>query len=66
MTAPAFSEMDVLLTLDEVADALHITKPLVMKYLRDDACPLREIRLGRYIRVPRSSYDATLRWLQVA
>ena len=62
MTTPV-SEMDVLLTLDEVAAALRATKPLVMKYLHDEACPLREVRLGRYIRIPRSSYDALLDWL---
>ena len=57
---------DVLLTLDEVAALARITKPLVTKYLRDDACPLREVRVGRYIRVPRSSYAAWVEWLAAA
>ena len=54
---------DELLTLDEVAALARITKPLVTSYLRDDACPLREVRVGRYIRVPRSSYDKWIAWL---
>jgi predicted DNA-binding transcriptional regulator AlpA len=54
---------DELLTLDEVAALARITKPLAMKYLNDKACPLRKVLVGRYIRVPRSSYDAWLAWL---
>ena len=54
---------DPLLTLDEVASLARITKPLVTKYLRDESCPLREIRVGRYIRIPSSSYQAWIAWL---
>lgn len=62
-TADAPTKPDELLTLEEVATLARITKPRVTAYLRDQSCPLREVRLGRDIRIPRSSYDQWIDWL---
>lgn len=64
MSAPETpTKPDELLTLEEVATLARITKPRVTAYLRDKSCPLREVRLGRDIRVLRSSYDKWIAWL---
>ena len=55
-----------LLTVDEVAALARTSKPNIVKFAHDDACPLQIVKLGRYDRVPLSSYRAWLEWLQVA
>lgn len=52
-----------LLTLAEVAALARVTPARITQYMRDVNCPLREVRLGRDIRIPRSSYDEWVRWL---
>ena len=57
---------DELLTLSEVAALTRLTEAAIRKYLRDDSCPLLEVRAGRYIRITRSSYDAWVKSLVTA
>lgn len=54
---------DELLTLDEVAALARVSKQAITAAMRDEATPLKEVRVGRYIRIPRSSYRAWIEWL---
>jgi len=63
MSTEAPTKPDELLTLDEVAALTRVSKPRITSYMRDESCPLREVRLGRDIRIPRSSYDKWIAWL---
>lgn len=54
---------DQLLTVDEVAALSRIAPAQIRKFAKDESTPLREVRVGRYVRIPRSSYDAWVRWL---
>lgn len=54
---------DELLTLREVAALMRITEVQAKAIVRDTSNPLREVRVGRYIRVTRSSYDAFVKGL---
>jgi predicted DNA-binding transcriptional regulator AlpA len=56
-------EAEPLLTVDEVAALTRMTKPAIVKFAHDDACPLQIVKLGRFDRVPLSSYRAWLDWL---
>ena len=66
MSTETPTQPDELLTLGEVAALARVTEARITSYMRDESCPLREVRLGRDIRIPRSSYDAWLRLLAVA
>lgn len=56
-------EPDALLTIPEVSALLRVSPDKVRALIADNACPLRAVKLGRYVRVPRSSYDALMGWL---
>jgi len=56
-------EAEPLLTVDEVAALTRMTKPAIVKFAKDKACPLQILKLGRFDRVPLSSYQAWLAWL---
>lgn len=52
-----------LLPLSEVAALMRVTEAQVTRLIHAQANPLRAVRVGRYIRIPRSSYDAYVAWL---
>jgi predicted DNA-binding transcriptional regulator AlpA len=66
MSTEAPTQPDQLLTVDEVAALARTSKPSIVKFAKDKACPLQIVKLGRYDRVPLSSYQAWLAWLPFA
>jgi excisionase family DNA binding protein len=60
MSSPEFhTTSDRLLTADEVAAILHVTKSWVYDQTRQHRMP--HVRLGRYVRYRRSAVD---RWIE--
>jgi excisionase family DNA binding protein len=55
---PTANEQDPLLTADEVATLMRVTRAWVYAETRRDALP--HLRLGRYIRYRRSAIEAWL------
>lgn len=60
MTEPIADE---LLTVEQVAALANLHPANVRAIAKDTSTPLREVRVGRYVRIPRSSYTAWVEWL---
>lgn len=68
MTTPTTTqtEPETFLTIPQVAELLNLTEVRVRALVKDSSNPLVEARVGRYVRVPRSSYDAFVASLTAA
>ncbi len=60
-TYHSFNEMPIVLTADEVADILDISRPKVYELLRCGA--IHNVKVGREYKVPK---DAVMKYLQVS
>lgn len=58
----AVTDDDKLLTADEVADLIRVTRAWVYAETRRDAIP--HLRLGRYVRYRRSAIEAWMRTIE--
>lgn len=59
---PPANEHDPLLTADEVADLMRVTRAWVYAQTRRDALP--HLRLGRYVRYRRSAIETWMRQVE--
>ena len=57
---------DELLTVEQVASLANLSPANVRAIAKDASTPMREVRVGRYVRIPRSSYAAWVEWLLAA